>query len=99
MLCLTFFHQPFEVAQIFFDSAQQVSRIEDRTDLQSYFGFLFRTRLEGDHARYEVVRDAAPSDPATRNLKHDVKDSRFVFAVPMQDIIKILVINSSHLPK
>src|SRR4029450_685772 len=48
-------NQPFEIAQILFESPRQIGRIEDRTDLQRYFGFLFRTRFEGDYARHEAV--------------------------------------------
>ncbi len=47
---LLVFHQPFEIAQVLFQSVRETWRIENRADLQRHFRFPLRTRLEGNHA-------------------------------------------------
>ena len=41
--------QPFEIAEVFFDSSQQTWGIENRADFQRYFRFSLKTRFERNH--------------------------------------------------
>jgi hypothetical protein len=58
-----------------------------------------RMRFEGNYAGHEAVGHGAPRDSASGNLKHNLKDPLFVFAVRMPYVAKMRVINSSHVPQ
>ena len=91
------FEELFEIEQVLFNSARKVGRIEDRTDLQRYFGSLVGTRLEAHSAGHEAVREGAPCNSAVWNLKDDLEDTSLFVAVRLPDEGKVSVIDSSHI--
>src|SRR6478672_4122589 len=65
-------------------------------NLQGHFGFLFRTAVEGNDARHKRIRQDAPCDASTGNLKHNVESSLVFLAVWVPGIRKLGIIDSSY---
>src|SRR5215472_7601596 len=65
-------------------------------NLQGHFGFLFRTAVEGNDARHKRIRQDAPCDASTGNLKHDVESSLVFLAVRPPGIRELGVVHSSY---
>src|SRR6478735_11042924 len=65
-------------------------------NFQGHFGFLFRTAFERDHARHKRIRQDAPRDSPTGNLKHYVERSLVFLTVWMPGIRKLGIVDSSY---